>query len=1008
MQVPGYVTDLSLDASGNLLFSTEQKDLGRITIPGGQVNILANATTGPFPNALRGVSITPSGDLATIDSNGDIYKLPGGTTPAIKVYSDLYLITDPTDFIVDSAGNYIVTSQTPSTGYKAIDWISPNGSTWAYYLVKHLPVSTAFDPVTNNLLIADATGTGALRMVDTADPSHPTSALDTTTNFGFSSSTNDGDMVVEADGNILIIANGKLYRYIRSGGTTSALVTGLGASHGIMIAASSGNMASTSGYSAYIATGVSGGPTSVLEYPNVSGPATIMPNSLGTVPGKGNQLSAVAGINIFEMVADDDFNLLVGGDVFGVNQAVKRINTTSLSVTTVANQTNGISSRVTGLTMAPDRSIYALNTTGSIQRIVESPLSVTTVFSDPSNVINLGEDFVLDRSGAMYVATTQSFGSGYITSILNGVATNLVPLLEARGLSADPFTAAIFYTEWVNVAFVGRVGVFNALNNTATPISGFSGMNYTNASGVWADGDTVVDCQGNIYTCSEDDFSVYRFNRTTGQLVRIASGYLYHPSGLAIAKSTPASGSTTGWSLYVSEYTYIYEIPSMPAPMSRIVDVNAPPVGRLVSQIPGTSGLARAMIADPAGNGFYICTSATTLEHYTLGGLRTVSADTTKGLSGDLTSLGANSLGHILVGNRNGTVWDIDPTTNFSSTVVFPNSGGQIFDLRALTVDGNDKLILFERPAGAVSPNAGKVYRYDSGTLTLLDITNRGYRGAVDPLTGDFFIPEMGSAIDGGGEILRVEGFSNTPYAGHYRGASFFTFKTGTLDGGLAFTSTGSMYLPISVDGRVYYIDRNAGTVSTVAGNYDKPVAVAIAPGTTGVAGSNGMSLFVLDRAAIFETGINGLPAGPPPASNPNLEGGADLKIQGMISLGGSNNLQINHPSSANQLYLVVASLSGKVPGFDFSLYLDPNDPRVLPNNPDDVWNYVNNPLYMPDFVGFLDGNGQSPATMQLLMPNDPNLINHQFLDFAWIALEPSAMSGIAFVGGTAQIYLGN
>lgn len=1004
--VNGYVTDMSLDGSGNLLYCTEQKEIGRINTSTGATTILANAGSGPFANGLRGVVTTPSGDIAVIDNVGDIYRLPLGVTPAVKVYSDLYMVSDPTDLIVDAAGNYVVTSQSPTSGSKAINWINSNGQRWAYYLVKHTPVALAYDPITNNLLMADAAGTGAIRMVDAADQSHPTSLVTSSVNFGFNSTANDGDMAVESNGNILVVANGKFYRYDRNSGVTTLLDSGIGSAHGLMIAVSSPGVTSSTGYSAFIASANSGGPTTILEYPGVDGPSTITSPSLGTVPGKGTQLGVLMGMNVFKLVADEDFNLLVGGDLWGANQAVKRINTTSLAISTIANQASGISSRVVGLAVANDRSIYLTTTNGAIQKIVESPLSVSTIFSDPSDQILIAEDMVYDRNGVFYVAARQGYSSGYIAKIENGNLTYTVPMLEPLGMSPDPISALPMYTEWVNVGFSGRIGHYNPFNNTATPIPNFDGMNYSNG-GVWADGDAVEDIEGNIYTCSEDDFSVHRFNRYTGKLVRIASGFLNHPSGVAIARSTPASGSTTGWSLYITEYNYIYEIASVPAPVARVVDPQAPGVGHVVAELNGSTGLPRSIVSDPTGNGFYVSTIGTLIEHYTMSGVRTVVANSSKGLVGDLTGIAVNSAGHLIVCNRFGSIWDVDPNNNFTATLIFSNPGSTIFDARSILVDGQDRILIFDRPSIVTSPNCGKLWRLESGVLSFIAFTNRGYRGGIDPLSGDVFVPETGNAIDGGGEILRIDEFTSPATAGHYRGAGFFTLKSGANDGGISFSSDGTMYVPVSSEGRVYKIDRATGVVSLISGNYDRPVATIVAPGTNGIAGAQGSSLFILDRTGIYEVGVTGYAVTALPQSDPQLDNGADLKVTGSMTLGGSTNIQIKSPGDANRLYLVVASLSGKVPGLVFSEVMDPLDPRVLPNNPDDIWMLVNDPLYMPDFVGFLDANGESPLTMQLLMPNDPNLVLNQFLDLAWISLDSNSMSGIATVGGTAQIFLG-
>jgi hypothetical protein len=68
---------------------------------------------------------------------------------------------------------------------------------------------------------------------------------------------------------------------------------------------------------------------------------------------------------------------------------------------------------------------------------------------------------------------------------------------------------------------------------------------------------------------------------------RIGSGYLNHPSGLAIAPSTAGSGSTTGWSLYVAEWNSLWEKPSVPAPASTLVDAT---MGLSAGSGPASSG----------------------------------------------------------------------------------------------------------------------------------------------------------------------------------------------------------------------------------------------------------------------------------------------------------------------------------------------------------------------------------------------------------------------------------
>lgn len=1000
--VSGRVNKLSLTSTGDLLFCTEQRDVGTINLAG-QVTLLANATTGPFPSPLRGVVQTPTGDVSVIDSNGDIYRLPNGIAPAVKVYSDLYMISAPTDLLVDASGNYVTVSQSPSTGVRAVNWVSSDGQRWGYYAVKHQGIGLAQDPTNGDILLTDAEGTGALRLLVADDESHPTVNLDTTTNFGFSISTNDGDMAVEANGNVLIVAGNNVYRHNRTTGTTSVIASGHGGLRSIVIAASSGNLASSTGYSAYIGQGT--GPTTILELTGVQGPGTAIGPSLGTVPSRGIPVPVNWAMNAFEILRDDGNNLLVGGDLWGANPAIRRVNLQTLQVTTVANQGSGILSRIVGMSIAKDGSIYAATTNGEVQRIVESPLGVTTVFADPSNQIDIARDLAMDRDGSIYVAARQGWGTGYIARIQNGVLTNVSNTLETLGLAPDPFTGRLLAAEWVNVAFNGRVRLLNHSNNTLSSIPGFEGMNYSNA-GVWADGDLCEDAEGNIYTCSEDDWSVYRYHRSTGKLARIASGYLNRPAGLAIARSTAGSGSTTDWSLYVCEYNLLWEIPSVPAPASTLLDAAAPPVGRLVGSFPPGSATLRAMVADPQGGGFYVTTSNGTIERMTLAGSRSVVAGAAQGLTGDLMGIAVNSTGKLIVASRTGRIHQVDPAAGFGATLLFSNPGNVLTNVGGVVVDGMDRIHVIDRPSS--SPKTGRLYRLTGSTLTLLNISAIGSRGAIDPLTGDLFLPQVGNAIDGGGEILRIDLFEEPPTAGNYRGSEPFYLPFGPTDGSIAFTAEGNFFTNLASSGRVLRFDRSAGTQTFVGGNYIRPTALAVAPGRPGIAGSQGTSLFVLDAFALYEIGIEGTVPTLAPAQKPKLAPGADLRIAGLFQLGGVHALTIESPPDANRIYLVFCSLSGKVPGFPLNQFGNPNDPRVIPNNPDFMWSLINTPQVMPDFYGILDPAGFSMPTMGLIVPNDPSLLIGEFLDFAWVAIDFGFPNGFATVGGTTQIYLGN
>lgn len=1002
--IPGTVHDLARTPAGTLIYCTDTRELGSIQPVGAVVTTIANSTH--FPNPLRGVVCNQgNGDISVVDSTGDIYRLDLGALPAVKRYADLYMISDASDLMMDGDGNYFVASTTPSSGFRAINWINSNGSRWSYYITQNQPVGIAYDPITNNILMADTASGGRLSLVDTANPAHPVSFLPGATGLGSTVASSDGEMAVESSGNVLIASNGRLLRYDRNTNTIIQLATGLGTTRALAIAPSSGNIASTSGFSAYIATG--GNPSTIREFPNVEAPSTTHAPSLGTVPNRGIQVPVNFSMNAFEIIADDNYDLLVGGDLWGANAAIRRISVSNLAVTVVANTTNGISSRVTGMSMGPDRSIYAVTESGAIQRITENPLSVTTIFSDPLNQIAIAQDILYDRgNGDFYVAARQGWGTGYITHVSpQGTANYEAFLMEPRGLAPDPFTGQLLYSEWINIGFQGRIGQYNPGTFLPQPLAGFTGINYSNA-GVWADGDMVEDIEGNIYTVSEDDFSLYKYLRATGEIVRIGSGYLNHPAGVAIARSTATSGSTTGWSLYVAEYNYLWEIPSVPAPVNRNLDRNAPPVGRPLGYFNPNSGTLRAMVADPAGNGFLVSTSTGTIEHLSMSGVQTRVCGAVQGLSGDLTALGVLSTGRLVAANRFGNVWEIDPTNGYSAVQVFNNPGGTLFDVRSLAVDGQDRVILFERPSFVTSPDTTKVWRLSGGVITLLNFTNRGFRGAFDPISGDLFVPEQGNMSDGGGEILRLDLFANPTSAGHFRGSDFFLRKTGFNDGGISFNDAGDMFLPVGSEGRVYKIDRATGSTSVISGNYERPVTSIVAPGTPGYTGPLGASVFILDRHAIYEIPVTGSAPPPPSPTKPVTSDRADLTVTGTMSLGGTVSLSIASPADANRTYLIVASLSGKIPGFAFS-NIDPTDDRVLPNNPDDVWFYVNDPLFMPDFVNVLDAGGNSPGTVQFLIPNDPIVVFNRFMDFGWIGFDSAWTSHISTVGGTAQLYMG-
>ncbi|MFT5287253.1 MAG: hypothetical protein ACI8TQ_003435 [Planctomycetota bacterium] len=1001
--VTGTVSDLAVDSSGDLLYCTLEGRVGTISTLG-VVSELANAASGPFTKSLRGVLENGAGEIAVLDESGDIYELTGGLTPANLIYDDLYLITKTTDFVVDANGNYVIASQTPSSGVRGTNWVNAAGDRWAYFLIKHSPIALAADPVGNGLLMSNDAGAGSLLRIDGADASHPSVLLDGTTAPGFTENNLDGDIAVESDGSAWMIAGGNVYRHDRGTNVTSLMASGLAQLRGISIAASSGGVPSASGWSVYLSEGSF--PTSIREIGNVGAPASTQAGDLGVVPNRGIQQLFFSGQTVYDMAVDKNGDLLVGGDLFGASFRVLRVSLPSLTLSTVATQASGLTARIEGIQVDADGVIYALGSNGKIHRIEEDPLQVTVVFDDPFNDILVGKDMALDRDGSFFVADRANWGVGQIERIdPNLNLTSISNTVESRGVAADPFTGEILASEWNGTGFEGSIGLVDTDSGAIVNVPGLVGMNYTNASS-WGDGDLVQDVRGNIYTISEDDWSLYRYDRNTQKRYRIGSSYLNHPSGLAIARSTSPVFPQTGWSLYVAEFNFLYEIPNVPAPAPRILDRNAPPVGPVVGFLRGTDGAARSMTVGRTDASLLITTSTSQLLKMTVAtGFTIQVAGTAQGLSGDLVSISASSTKDFLVANRSGTIFAIDALDGFSVSVFFDNAGGVLSDIRTIKHDGNDDLLILDQPAGEVG---GRLYRLSGGVLSLLAITNRGTGMAIDPLSGDVFVTERGSAIDGGGEILRVDTFQSPATAGHFSGDEFFLFDLTDLDGDIAFDDVGNFYVSTGRTGRVTRIDRVTGARSVIAGNYSGQAALALNTGRVGTTGPLGTSIFVLDEWSVFEVAIDELPAPAPPASAPGLAAPASLVVEGQVGPGLLTPIIIDAPAEADRIYAIFPSVTGKVPGVPLGVFGDLSDLRVIPNNYSSLWLKIDKPAVFPGFIGVLDATGKSPANLGLNLPNDPTLLNLDiFMDLAWITFDFVSPNDIATIGGTAQIYIG-
>lgn len=565
--VPGTVVDLAPEPAGSLLYCTAEGTVGRI-VPWGPDQVLATAQSGPFPHPLRAVARTPAGDVAVLDEAGHVRVLAGGVAPAVQVYSDLYMIGDATDLIVDARGSFLIASATPSNGQRAINWISADGQDWAYWLVKHQPVQLAHDALTGGLLICDSAGGGAVHLSLAGSVVHATTPLDTTTQPGPSAAADDGDLAVELDGDVWWIAGAQVYKRERAAGTTAQVLTAAGPLRGVAIGRSTPAVPG-GGWSLYVAQGQ--GPSVVRELFAVDAPAPAIALDQGPVPDRGLPVDVNFGFQVFDLAADNQGRLLVGGTLWGGTQFVARITLSPVpSIATLASSADGLLAPVEGLAVAPDDSIYVLARTGAIQRLSEGPLSLQTVFSDALNEIGTAKDLALDVDGTLYVASREGWDVGRVSAVSGGSATLLTATEEARGLAANP-AGGMYVSQWRGTGFEGTVDLLHFAGNTFEALPGFAGINYANG-GDWGDGDVCVAADGSVYTISEDDWSLVRYDAALDGLERIGSGFLHRPSGLAIAPSTAGSGSTTGWSLFASEWDHLWEFPHSPPPASTLVD----------------------------------------------------------------------------------------------------------------------------------------------------------------------------------------------------------------------------------------------------------------------------------------------------------------------------------------------------------------------------------------------------------------------------------------------------
>ncbi|MEX1025650.1 MAG: hypothetical protein WD226_11300 [Planctomycetota bacterium] len=1007
--VPGTVEGLCSSTAGDFLYCTDQGFVGRMqsngvrsTLAGPADGLTTDAQPlggGNFPARLTDVTEAGNGDVFVLDDAGNIWRLANGVGTPIALYRDIYMIHDASALVIDQSGNFLIASQTPSSGQRGLNWVSADGQRWAYYAVEDQPLGLGADPVTGNVYMTDRDG--FIRLIDVGESSHPTTIVDADV-FGFPAG--GGDLAVETDGDVALIAGNQVWKYDRLLGASSISASVGGNLTAVAIGGSSGNVPSGTGFSAYVAEGSN--PTTIREIGNFGAPASLVASQLGSPPGPGHYVQFYQMLTAMDLNVDRAGKLLVSGDRWGQRLAVWRIDPNTSTQTLVADENDGVTGKVEGITIDEDGTIWCVTTAGHVQAIRENPLSVTTVFSNPNGEITQGKDIAVGRDGTIYVADRECFGCGEVRAIdpVTGQSWQVTPVNECKSVSTDAFTGQLLVSEWNGTGFHGTVNRCELATGQMSTLPGFEFINYSNEA-VRGDGDALMDVNGSVYTCSYDDWRVTRWDPATQRYTVVGSGYLRVVTGLAIAGSRNATASSTGFSLYVTDNDQLWEIPDVAPPAPQRVDPDAPGPGALLGWVSGRLGRPRAMIADPAGGALVVSTAASQLVRIdTATGASQQVAGTPQGLGGDLMAIAARADGQLYVAAGDGRVWLVNPNAGWNASLVY--AGSLLGDVRGMTVDGTGSIVLVDR----IAPNshASRVWRLENGALSPIAYAARGARPAIDPLTAEVWVSQQGTPNESAGELLRIDTSFANVRVGNHRHDGYRTYGVGERDGDLAFAANGDLLVAAGREGRVWRMDRGSGVPTTIGGNYDEPVAVALAPGRPGIAGPAGSSAFVLDGWVVWEIGTAGTGAGAPPASNPGLGAPVDLWTVGLAGVGTVHHVAIRQPAEANELYIMLPTLAGKEPGLPLFI-LEPGDPRVFPNNIHPWWNIAlsPNPAFA-SFFGILDQFGENPGSAGVALPLSTSVLAlGRFVDFAWVSIQPGMPQPVDYVGGTSCLYLG-
>ena len=125
------------------------------------------------------------------------------------------------------------------------------------------------------------------------------------------------------------------------------------------------------------------------------------------------------------------------------------------------------------------------------------------------------------------------------------------------------------------------------------------------------------------------------------------------------------------------------------------------------------------------------------------------------------------------------------------------------------------------------------------------------------------------------------------------------------------------------------------------------------------------------------------------------------MRARGLLELGGDVQLEIEAPTEPGEIHVIFATTVGKVPGI-------PTCGGRLPGNPGSPWIDLIQAPNTINFIGVLDGSGQSQGIE--MVGFGPGLLAFDlFMDITWVKVE-LPLKGCFFkrIGGTTHVYVGD